>query len=516
MLTLANGDITTLTAKSAILLNNFNLTNTEQEHVFSAESLAIDNIVLHHDNQPNVEVEVEVDHILINTLEFSSKDETSELVNGEKLPSIMKLKQIAINDIKANDQNLSVNTITLDQLLSHIIINKNKELINLVNLSKKEEADTTEEMATTDAEAVNAASDTVNDPARQSTQSEFTFSLNKFQMINNNEIFFVDHSVEPAYNADLFIDTLALKNINNSPETQLQPSPFIFEARNNKYATLNFTGFIKPFAPTPVYKVVGHFKEMSLPAITSYLKDATGLEIKTGQLNLDMNLTLTGDMIDGETELLLQGLETAVYDDDEVDSLIAEGALPLNIAMGMLKDGDGNIELGFPLSGSTSNPEFGLSSIITMISKKVIVDATQDYLVKTFVPYANIVSLAMTAGEYALKLRFDDLPYKVKQVIPDENQHAFLTEFISLMQNKENTRVNICAISTPQDINLEAGKKINDKADKQRLINLGAERANALKDYLIEQGKIDSSRMLLCKPQIDSSKDALPRITISV
>lgn len=521
VLTLTNGHITEFDGISSVLLSNFKVTNTEQEHVFSSEKLAIDNMVFHHDSHPSVNIA----DIVIDKLAFSSKDETSELVEGEKLPSVMKLNQVTISDIKANEHNLSIDTITLDELLSHIIINENKDIVNLVNLSKKastEEAANTEKTMETETLTPESIPPEAIPPeakapeAKKSAEPEFTFSLNKFQMINKNEIFFVDHSVEPTYNSDFFIDTLELKNINNSLEKQLEPSPYVFKARNNKYAKLNLTGFIKPFAPTPVYNMVGDFKEMSLPAITSYLKDATGLEVKTGQLNVDINVTLTGDMIDGETELLLQGLETAVYDDDEVDSLIAQGALPLNIAMGMLKDSDGNVELGFPLSGSTSDPKFGLTNIVAMISQKAILSATQDYLITTFVPYANIVSLAMTAGEFALKLRFDDLPYDAQQVSPNEKQQAYLDQFITLMQDKENTRVNICAINTPQDINLETGKKITNKADKKRLIALGKERASALKDYLIEQGKIDSSRMLLCKPKIDSSQDAKPRIAISV
>ena len=45
---------------------------------------------------------------------------------------------------------------------------------------------------------------------------------------------------------------------------------------------------------------------------------------------------------------------------------------------------------------------------------------------------------------------------------------------------------------------------------------MGEDREHALKDHLIEQGKIDSSRILFCKPQIDSDEGAKPRIAISV
>ena len=246
------------------------------------------------------------------------------------------------------------------------------------------------------------------------------------------------------------------------------------------------------------------------------MKDSTGLEVKTGQLNTALDVTLKGEELDGNVVVLLQALETGLVDSEEAGNLIDQGALPLNMALGMLKDGDGNVELDVPLSGSTSDPEFGMSSIVTLITKKAIMSATQDYLLTTFVPYANIVSIAITAGEFALKLRFDDLEYQEKQIEPNDSQSAYLKDFISLMQDKQDTRVTICAISTPADIGLSAGKTVTDKADIKRLLDVGEQREHAFKDYLIEEGKIESSRILLCKPQIDSDEGAKPRIAISV
>lgn len=53
-------------------------------------------------------------------------------------------------------------------------------------------------------------------------------------------------------------------------------------------------------------------------------------------------------------------------------------------------------------------------------------------------------------------------------------------------------------------------------ADIKRLLDIGEQREHAFKDYLIEQCNIESSRILFCKPQIDSDEGAMPRIAISV
>ena len=111
-------------------------------------------------------------------------------------------------------------------------------------------------------------------------------------------------------------------------------------------------------------------------------------------------------------------------------------SMPLNIALGMLMDGDGNLELGVPLSGKTSDPSFGLSSFIALVTQKAAMSAAESYVMKTFVPYANIVSIAKSAGEFLLKVRFEDLPYEINQVTPNVSQQAYLDPFIALMQDK--------------------------------------------------------------------------------
>jgi len=246
------------------------------------------------------------------------------------------------------------------------------------------------------------------------------------------------------------------------------------------------------------------------------LKDSLELAIKSGQLNTALDVTLTGEEIDGDINIVIKGLETSVAENYQTGTIKDKSALPLNAALGMLMDSKGDLELDVPLSGSTSDPEFGISSIITLITKKAVMSATESYLMQTFVPYANIVSVAMTAGDYLLKVRFEDLPYKEKQITPDEQQQSYIDQFIALMKDKSDTQVKICAISTPADIGLELGKEVTDKAALELLRTLGGKRENAFKELVIKQGGIESSRLLLCTPQIDTSKGALPRLSIAV
>jgi hypothetical protein len=504
-LTLKEGEIIGLSGTSQLALHNAtSYYETPNQKLAAFKQFALNDISLKFADKPYVEISSLVFDEIV-----ASKDESSEH------PALVTLKQFNISDILVSEKELAINKIFLDTLQSNVIIAKDGTLANLVALPATP-AEETEDV--TSAENNEIAQTTEIDTAANvdTEKSDFTISLNEFSLINDNEITLLDNSVEPVKPQKLFIDTLFLGAISNALNKRDQQTPFEFAGRSDKYTHFDFKGFTQPFSEQPKHQLKGFLKELSLPPISRYMKRAVQMELKSGQLNTDIDVTLTGEQLEGNVVILLQSLETAIADSNEAGALIDQGALPFNMALGMLKDGKGDVELDVPLSGSTSDPNFGLSSIVNLITQKAIWMATKDYLMTTFVPYANIVSAAMTVGEFALKLRFDDLVYQTKQIEPNEAQQDYLKAFIALMQDKEDTRVNICPISIPADINLTAGSKITDTQKINQLKEIGEQRGEALKDYIIKHGNIASSRLLLCAPKIDSEKEAQPRIELSV
>ena len=494
-LTLNQGEITELSGEGQLTLNKASAHyNKPSQKLAYFEQLSLNDMSFHFTGSP----EIKIAEFMVKDI-FVSKNEDIDL------PPIMKLKQFNINDIIINEQYLAVDQIILDSLQSQVTLNKEKAIANLVIMpitekEKEEIIDTAEEV----------------DQEINATATDFIISLNAFSLINDNQISLVDNSVDPVAKRKLFIDKLTLGALSNAKEKQDQQTPFELVGRSNKYAHFDFKGFTQPFSKQPEHYINGFLKELSLRSVSTYMKQAMQLELKNGQLDTDINLSLKGEQLDGNVVILLQGLETSIADSDEAGALIDQGALPFNIALGMLKDSSGNVELDVPLSGSTSDPQFGVSSVVSLITQKAIWMATQDYLLTTFVPYANIVSAAMAVGEFALKLRFDDLPYQAKQITINEAQQAYVKSFIALMQDKEDTRVNICAISTPADIDLKTGSKITDKSQIKQLKDIAEQREEVFKEYIIKHGNIASSRLLLCSPKIDSGENAQPRIELSV
>jgi len=496
----------TVTEKTSEALTETLDTDTQVSNkvdkILSFSQLNVNNITPTMQPEDATTPSVLVESIHLNDLLFSHNTSVD-------LPPIATINQISATDIEGSATALSINDITIDSITSHVILNQDKILANLVNLTSTNAEKTDDKENTTPIEETQTAQQTSPEP-----EQPFHISLNAFNVINQNQIDFIDNSVDPAYTRKFMIDKVTVGKLSNTSTNKELETPIELIGRSNEYAKFAFNGFIKPFATQKTYYIKGDLNELSLPAVSTYMKDALEFELTSGQLNTELEVTLIDDALDGDVSISVNGLETSAVNNHETTNIKGQVAIPFNVALDMLKDGDGNLVLDIPLSGKTSDPSFGISSFIALITKKAALSATKDYVMTTFVPYANIVSVAMTAGEFILKVRFEDMLYQPKQITLDKQQHEYMAQFIALMKDKEDTRVKICAVSTPADINLPAQQKLSSEQIKS-LKEIGHQREKAFKAHAVSQ-QIESSRILFCTPQIDNSAEAQPKMVISV
>ena len=167
------------------------------------------------------------------------------------------------------------------------------------------------------------------------------------------------------------------------------------------------------------------------------------------------------------------------------------------------------------MKGSVDDPNFGINSLIQLIARKAAAVQVRRYAL-TFVPYADVVSIAMKAGEMALRVRFEDLIYLPAQIALEENQQAYMQQFIALMNDKPKLQVQVCGFGVAADLkNRDGSENLTDNQTK-RLRAIAQKRSEEFKNYAIKKGKIESSRILLCNPQLDFEEGAKPRIEIDI
>lgn len=456
--------------------------------------IAIDDISLQvRENKPNVTI----GKLAVNEGVFSQQTSNS-------MPPLAAFKNLSFNNIGYQQDNVSIQDITLSGLIANLLLDENKQLSTLVSLNENS--------------AEEARSQTVEDQSEQlpiekstnETNSAIAFSLGEFKLVDNAIIDFKDKSVSPHYERNININSLILANIDTAkPDVE---TTFDLQGKSDKYANFKIDASGFPFATEQSYKLNAVLKEVSLPGVSSYIKDALMYEIESGQLDVNVSAGLTGTEIDGDVDLLLRGIEFTAADDHEAGTVTDQTSVPFNVALGMLKDSDGNVELSVPLSGDTSSPSFGFSGFLTLLVKQATMSAAKDYLLTTFVPYASVMKVAMAAGEYALKLRINDLNYAAKQVELNDEQLEFTRQMSVMLQDQADINVKLCAIATPADIDASSGEEAHQQANIERLKSISQQRVDLFKAHMVEQLQVPSAKLLLCTPQIDTSENAVSRI----
>ena len=82
------------------------------------------------------------------------------------------------------------------------------------------------------------------------------------------------------------------------------------------------------------------------------------------------------------------------------------------------------------------------------------------------------------------------------------------------MQDDKNLVVHICPTATSSEFIPTDADTTDDNTKNQALLGLANTRAVNFKRAIVEQGMIDSARLLLCAPALDTSAKGLPRISI--
>ena len=492
-----------LEGASSVLVQNIIIYNKEKAMILAAiKQLELSSIIAFNDEQGTQKVR-------IGNIDFVDSFFSDN--QSDNIPALVKFTLLNIQEVGLSPSGVEIGDMNLSGLVANAELDKNKQLKNLLIV-------TGQEGSAVVAERKENEDENVTIEALQSIEKEaigdkplFNIKLKSFSLVDVAEILFIDQSVNPIYRQNIAITQLSAGPFDT--ENPDQESVISIAGNSDRYALFSFLTTAKPFLKEPTYKIDGTLQEFSLPGLSSYIKQVLKYEIESGQLDLAIDMQLTGTKVDGEVQVMLRGIDLIAADDFEVSSLNGPISVPLNLALGMLKDRDGNVELNLPITGDTRSPKFGFSGFLTLLVKKATLLGARDYLVTTFIPYAQVVNVVALAGSYALKVRVNDLPYLPENVDLQPEQQEFLKQFSALLRNRDNTQVKLCAIATAKDIGKEPGSDLTSTEDRERLKEISKQRVSIFKAYMIEEQKIPSSRLLFCTPQIDSNMGAVSRLS---
>ncbi len=186
----------------------------------------------------------------------------------------------------------------------------------------------------------------------------------------NGRIDFSDLFIQPNYSADLTELTGRLSAFSSKPQGD-KPALADLELRGKaqQTASLEITGRLNPLVRPLELDITAKMRELDLPPLSPYSVRYAGHGIERGKLSMDVNYKIAPDgSLTASNRLILNQLQFG----EQVQG--APASLPVRLAVALLADRNGVIDVDLPLRGSINDPQFSigpliLKAIVNLIAK---------------------------------------------------------------------------------------------------------------------------------------------------
>ncbi|MFI4910018.1 MAG: DUF748 domain-containing protein [Steroidobacterales bacterium] len=204
------------------------------------------------------------------------------------------------------------------------------------------------------AAAAGTASAGGNAPAASSKASmAMTIGLVR---IANGTADYADFSMQPNFATGIQDLHGTIKGLSSDPSSRATVD---LQGRVDRYAPVDISGVVNLLAATAYTDIRMKFRGLELTRMTPYAVRFAGYKIASGTLDADLHYKVDHGRLDANHSLVIDQLQLG----DQVASPHAT-KLPLRLAVALLKDRNGVIRLGLPVTGSLNNPQFSLGPLI--------------------------------------------------------------------------------------------------------------------------------------------------------
>lgn len=191
----------------------------------------------------------------------------------------------------------------------------------------------------------------------------------------NGKVLFSDRFVKPNYTANLseLNGTLsAFSSVLPGVVPGAAPAMADLELRGKAEGTasLEILGKLNPLAKPLALDITGKVRDLELPPLSPYAVKYSGYGINRGKLSVDVNYVVLPDgRLTASNKLVLNQLSFG----DKVEGSTA--SLPVKLAVALLADRNGVIDIDLPISGSLNDPQFSLGPVIVKVILNLIAKA---------------------------------------------------------------------------------------------------------------------------------------------
>lgn len=174
--------------------------------------------------------------------------------------------------------------------------------------------------------------------------------------INDTTLHFADHSLPLPFAAR--VDALNGR-ISRLASKQDEPADVDLAGEVGDYGTASIGGQINPWQPTRATDLELAFRNIVMPEYSPYSVRFAGRHIADGRLDLDLGYRIENQQLQGRNQITLRDLRLGERQ-PHPDAM----NLPFGLAIALLKDSNGIIDIDLEVSGDVGDPEFAIGSVI--------------------------------------------------------------------------------------------------------------------------------------------------------
>jgi uncharacterized protein involved in outer membrane biogenesis len=286
-----------------------------------------------------------------------SKPEAEDLGVAEELLSWKSLNApgITLNMAADTATRVQVREATLSDFYARVIVNAAGR-VNLQDLVK--------------AAPVNAGDTAATAGPAAPATNPAVVAMGPITLVNGR-VLFSDRFIRPNYSADLTELQGKLSAFSTrAPDGSVQMADLVLQGRAEGTAALEINGKINPLAKPLAMDINGRVRDLDLPPLTAYAIKYAGYGIERGKLSMDVNYTVQPDgQLTATNNLVLNQLSFG----DKVEG--APNSLPVKLAVALLADRHGVIDINLPISGSLNDPQFSIGAVVWKVISNLVAKA---------------------------------------------------------------------------------------------------------------------------------------------
>jgi uncharacterized protein involved in outer membrane biogenesis len=246
--------------------------------------------------------------------------------------------------------------------------------------------------------------------ADQEAPPAFPLSISRLRIVEANAEF-ADLSLTPQFGTRMHGLSGVVTGLSTDSQTTAQVE---LDGKVDDFGSARVRGSIQPFRATDFTDLTLTFRNLEMANLTPYSGKFAGRRIDSGKLSVDLEYKIKQRQLAGENKFVINKLKLG----ERVDSPDAM-KLPLDLAIALLEDSNGIIDIDLPISGSLDDPQFSYGKIIW----KAIVNVLTKLVTA---PFRVLGKLLGVSSEKLEAVTFD--PGSSKLLPPEQEKLKMLGE----------------------------------------------------------------------------------------